>query len=202
MIPDEAIISDYYELRQQLNSYRKDMREVMIHPNYALKFAQPGRLVTVKHQDHDFGWGVIVNFNQRRPSKGQQMDVSPQQSYIVDVLLCISEASATSTGAPSHRDFSQKILPPDKGEKGKMEVVPVLLSCIESISHLRVFLPNDLRSADQRRTVHKTLEETKKRFPDGFALLDPVENMGITDESFKKLLRVSTTGVTLMLVAN
>lgn len=92
------------------------------------------------------------------------------------------------------QDFSQKIVPPEKGELGKMEVVPVLLSCIRSISHIRLFLPNDLRSAKQRHTVRKSLDEVKKRFPDGIALLDPIENMGITDESFKKLLRVGWAG--------
>jgi len=64
-----------------------------------------------------------------------------------------------------------------------------LLSCIESIGHIRIFLPSDLRSSDQRNIVRKSLEEVKKRFPDGIAILDPVENMGITDDSFKKLLR-------------
>jgi len=34
------------------------------------------------------------------------------------------------------------------------------------------------------------LDEIKRRFPDGIAVLDPIENMGISDESFKKLLRV------------
>jgi ATP-dependent RNA helicase DOB1 len=52
-------------------------------------------------------------------------------------------------------------------------------------------LPTDLRSPDQRNNVRKGLEEVKRRFPDGIAILDPVENMGITDEGFKKLLRVS-----------
>lgn len=70
-----------------------------------------------------------------------------------------------------------------------MEVVPVLLSCIDSIGHLRLFLPPDLKSVDQRNGVRKALEEVKKRFPDGIAILDPIENMGITDDSFKKLLR-------------
>jgi ATP-dependent RNA helicase DOB1 len=36
----------------------------------------------------------------------------------------------------------------------------------------------------------KSVKEVKRRFPDGIALLDPVENMGIVDEAFKKLLRV------------
>ena len=38
----------------------------------------------------------------------------------------------------------------------------------------------------------KSVQEVKKRFPAGVALLDPVENMGIVDEAFKKLLRVSS----------
>lgn len=70
-----------------------------------------------------------------------------------------------------------------------MEVVPVLLSCIDSIGHIRIFLPQELRSNEQRNTVRKALEEVKRRFPDGIAILDPIENMGITDDSFKKLLR-------------
>jgi ATP-dependent RNA helicase DOB1 len=73
-----------------------------------------------------------------------------------------------------------------------MEVVPVILNCIESIGHLRVFLPNELKTADQKNSVRKALDEVKKRFPDGIAVLDPIENMNIKDESFKRLLRVST----------
>ncbi len=164
------------------------MREVINHPNYSLKFMQPGRLVKVKYQEQDFGWGVVVNYSQRKPGRGQSADFSPQQSYIVDVLLCVSETAIV--GGPSH-DMPTGILPPGKDDKGKMEVVPVLLSCVDAIGHLRLFLPKDLKSADQRNTVRKSLEEVKKRFPDGIALLDPIENMGITDDSFKKLLRVS-----------
>jgi ATP-dependent RNA helicase DOB1 len=33
------------------------------------------------------------------------------------------------------------------------------------------------------------MEEVKVRFPDGIAVLDPIENMHIEDDSFKKLLR-------------
>lgn len=165
------------------------MRDVINHPNYSLPFMQPGRLVTIKFKDYDFGWGVVVNYSQRRPAKGQKPeDVTPQESYILDVLLCVSDSS--SSGAQSNQDLPQGVVPPAAGEKGKMEVVPVLLSCIDSIASIRVFLPKDLKSADQRNTVRKSVEEVKKRFEDGIAVLDPIENMGITDDSFKKLLRV------------
>lgn len=189
-ISDESTIRDYYELRQQLSSYTKDMRDVINHPNYSLQFMQPGRLVSVKYMDHDFGWGAVVNYNQRRPGRGQRAeDFTPQESYVIDVLLHVSDASPA--GMPNNPNLPPGVTPPAKGQKGRMEVVPVLLSCIESIGHIRLFLPKDLKSADQRNTVRKSLEEVKKRFPDGIAILDPIENMGITDDSFKKLLRVS-----------
>lgn len=73
-----------------------------------------------------------------------------------------------------------------------MEVVPVLLSCLEGIAGIRIFLPKDMKSQDQRNTARKNIDEVKRRFGDGISVLDPIENMGITDESFKNLLRVST----------
>ncbi|RDW60797.1 ATP-dependent RNA helicase DOB1 [Coleophoma cylindrospora] len=186
-IEDEAIIKDYYDLRQQLTSYAKDMRDVINHPNYCLQFMQPGRVVHIKHNDHDFGWGAVVKFTQRRAPKGQVADFPPQQSYILDVLLPISDES--SVGTKTDTDLPSGIRPPGPGEKGKMEVVPLLLSCIEAIGHVRIFLPKELNSIENRTTVRKSLDEVKRRFPDGIATLDPIENMGITDDSFKKLLR-------------
>lgn len=187
-ISDEGIIKEYYDLRKQLDMYGKDMRDVINHPNYSLQFMQPGRLVRIKHAGHDFGWGAVVNFTPRKPARDQKSeDIPPQQSYVLDVLLQVADGS--SNGTRTHQDLPQGVRPVGEGDKGKMEVVPILLSCVESISHVRIFLPSDLKSQDQRNKVSKSLAEVKWRFPDGIAILDPIENMGITDVSFKKLLR-------------
>ena len=187
-IADESMVRDCYDLRQQLKTYTQDMRDVINHPNYSLQFMQSGRLVKVKHQDNDFGWGAVVNFTAVKPGKGQSQEaMRPQESFIIDVLLQVVDSSSK---LPLE---GNNIRPPTEGEKGKMEVVPVLLSAIESIGHIRLYLPSDLKSADQRKNVRKLLEEVKRRFPDGIAVLDPIENMGITDGSFKKLLRVLVT---------
>lgn len=69
VIPDEDNIADYYDLRQQLDILNKDLRDVLNHPTYALPFLQPGRLVRVKHDDLDFGWGVVVNYQKRVGTK-------------------------------------------------------------------------------------------------------------------------------------
>lgn len=187
---DEGTIREYYELRQQLTTYTKDMRKVTNHPNYCLQFMQPGRLIKIKHKEFDFGWGAVVSFAPVKRGKDQKIEEStPQDSYVIDVLLEVADSSFM--GPRDSQALPQGIKPAEEGDKVKMEIVPILLSCVESIGHVRIFLPSDLRLPEQRDTVRKALDEVKRRFPDGIAVLDPIENMGITDASFKKLLRVS-----------
>jgi ATP-dependent RNA helicase DOB1 len=54
-IPDEGIISEYYECRKQLAEFKENMRAVISQPNHCLPFLQPGRLVEIKYMDYNFG---------------------------------------------------------------------------------------------------------------------------------------------------
>ncbi|CAK4033354.1 ATP-dependent RNA helicase mtr4 [Lecanosticta acicola] len=191
IIDNEAEIKEYYDLRQTLTNYANEMKAVITHPQYLLKFLQAGRLVKIKYKDYDFGWGAVVNFMKCRLQKGQkEEDLPPSQSVVVDVLMNVAaEVVPPPPGSKLTEDLPPGIRPPAPGEKGKMEVVPVMNGTIDSVGHLRVFLPNDLRTQDQKNTVRKALEEIARRFPDGIAILDPIENMGINDDGFKKLLR-------------
>ena len=189
-IPDESSIEEYFNLRKQIKLYTADLHMIMTHPNYCLAFLQPGRLVRIKYNDVDYGWGAVVNFTPRQSSRDEKDTISPQMSYVVDVLLEVAES--TFGTFKTDREIPSGMRPPEKGEKSQMQVCPVMLTCLDSISHVRIFLPESLKSADDRSRVNKALEEVKKRFPDGLAVLDPIENMGITDDSFKKLLRVSS----------
>jgi len=69
IIPDEALVSQYYDCRHQLDEMVADFREVITHPTYSLPFLKFGRLVKVKYQKHDFGWGIVINFQKRLPPK-------------------------------------------------------------------------------------------------------------------------------------
>ncbi|KDQ52896.1 hypothetical protein JAAARDRAFT_138149 [Jaapia argillacea MUCL 33604] len=195
IIPDEALVAEYYDYRQQLDQMASDFRDVITHPNYSLPFLQPGRLVKVKHQDMDFGWGVIISYQKRVPPKNRPMpqteEIPPHEQYVLDVLLNCS----TGSMLPKERNSSSTsatpggVLPCPSGQKGDPLVVPVLLSTIDSISHIRIFLPKDLRQSQARETVWKSVLEVQKRFPDGIALLDPVQNMGIKDDKFQMLIK-------------
>lgn len=69
VVPDEELVAQYYEYRQQLDQMSADFREVVHHPSYSLPFLQIGRLVRIKHKDLDFGWGVVINYQKRLPPK-------------------------------------------------------------------------------------------------------------------------------------
>ncbi|KAB8239814.1 rRNA-processing arch domain-containing protein [Aspergillus alliaceus] len=186
-ISDEGTIREYYDLRKQIRQFTDDVQAVISHPNYCVPFFQPGRLIRIKHKDANFGWGVVVNYKQRKAPKNSTEEFAPHQKYVVDVLLRI--ADGPSIGTKSFEDLPSGVRPPKEGENSRMEVVPVTLNCLQSISHIRIFLPKDLNSADSRNGVKKALDEVQKRFPDGIAELDPIENMNIKDDGFKKLLR-------------
>ncbi|KAF6760384.1 rRNA-processing arch domain-containing protein [Ephemerocybe angulata] len=192
VIPDENLVAQYYEYRQQLDRLSADFREVVTHPAYSLPFMRPGRLVKVKHQKLDFGWGVVVNYQKRLAPKnrpGPSVDqLPPHEQYIIDVLLNLAPGSSPVKDKDVVHAAPEGILPCPQGQKGIPQVVPVLLSTIDSISHLRIVLPKDLRPEAARETVWKSVLEVQRRFPQGIALLDPVENMGIKDEKFKELI--------------
>lgn len=203
-IADESTVKDYYQIRQQLSAYTKDMRTVIQHPNYSISYLQPGRLVqiynpkdeneTIAGTGTDFGWGVIVNQTPRRAPKMGEPEYAPQESYVIDVLLPISRSSADFYPTQPVEDAPMPVgLKPfgdDNDDDVKFAIVPCLLTCIKAISQIRLFLPKEgLKSESERETLTKSLMEVKRRFPDGLPVLDPIENMEITDESFKKLLR-------------
>ncbi|KAH6999686.1 rRNA-processing arch domain-containing protein [Ilyonectria destructans] len=198
-IPDESTVKDYYQIRQQLNTYTKDMRAVIQHPNYCLSFLQPGRLVQIFNPKEsvetvgggvDFGWGVIVDHKARRSPKLGEPEHIPQESHIVDVLLPISKLSAEFAPGQPAAEMPPGLKPSaDEGDIIHV-VVPCLLTCVKAISQIRLFLPKEgLKSEQDREQLRKSLSEVKRRFPDGLPILDPLENMEITDDSFKKLLR-------------
>ncbi|CAO3593991.1 unnamed protein product [Absidia cylindrospora] len=185
IIENEDDIKSYYECRQQIDVYAENIREVITHPTYCLPFMQPGRLVHIKHNDADFGWGAVVNYN-RAIDRSKPKDDPNSSYYILDVLLSCSTDSSLSKDAQGRSVGIYPAKPTDAGSS--MIVVPVLLNTIQGISHIRLKLPNDIKGRDGRISVQKSIKEVHKRFGDKLPLLDPVQNMGITDSAFKKLV--------------
>jgi ATP-dependent RNA helicase DOB1 len=117
-------------------------------------------------------------------------DLPPHEQYVLDVLLNCAIGTVLPKDRNSVTATPGGITPCAPGQKGIPLVVPVLLTTIEGISHIRIFLPKDLRQDQARETVWKSVLEVQRRFPDGIALLDPIQNMEIKDDRFKTLVKV------------
>ncbi|XP_078737333.1 LOW QUALITY PROTEIN: exosome RNA helicase MTR4-like [Lampetra fluviatilis] len=180
-VPEEESVCAYFKIRQQLARLARDVEEFVRRPKYCIPFLQPGRMVKVKNEEDDFGWGVVVNFHKKTNTK-IVASAEPEALYVVEALLRCSRESARLP----HTEASK---PPQPGDKGEMQVVPITLGLITALSSVRLYLPKDLRSHDNRQSVIKSIEEVHKRFPDGVPLLDPVDDMGIKDPGLKKLVQ-------------
>lgn len=179
-IPNEESVVTYYKIRQQLAKLGKEIEEYIHKPKYCLPFLQPGRLVKVKNEDDDFGWGVVVNFSKKSTVKANTGEL--ESVYIVEVLLNCSKESVENAATESAK-------PPKLGEKSEMQVVPILLQLCTAVSSVRLYIPKDLRPPDSRQSVLKSIHEVHRRFPDGIPLLDPVDDMGIKDEGLRKVIQ-------------
>lgn len=178
-IPNESNIASYYHIRDQLDSLGKQFRSFITTPIYLTKFLQPGRMVKVqKDNDDEFDWGIIVNFKKQQTDEKNPLKVENQT--IVDILLHVDDTY--------EKNVMPKPCPSNK--QGTVEVVPVLHTLISRISSLRVYYPEDLRPADNRRSVLKTINEVKKRFPDGPPLLNPITDMNIKDANFQNIVEL------------
>lgn len=179
-VPNEDQVSSYYKIRQQLDNLGSDLLTYIQKPQYLLPFLQPGRLVKVKNGKDEFGWTVVVNIQKKSDQSKSTQDSGPV--YIAEVLANLTIASARSKD-------SANIKPCPSGEKGEMQVIPVLSHLIQQISAVRLYIPQDLRPLDNRQSVGKSIQEVEKRFADGLPLIDPIEDMGIKEKGLKDCVK-------------
>ena len=103
-------------------------------------------------------------------------------TYVIDVLLHVTKETAKSK-------IASELCAVPEGEKGEMVIVPLLLHLVQQISSVRLFIPSDLRPADNRYSVLKSIGEVRKRFKNEVPLLDPIKDMKIGDKQFKELIQ-------------
>ena len=181
-ISNEEEVSSYHRLREQLHELGKQFQTWLVKPQFAVPFMQPGRLVSIKHGEKDFGLGVIVNFKKITPKESKSSNpLENENNYVIDVLLHVTSDTAKSK-SPSE-------LMPALTSKGEMIVVPIFLNLIQQISSVRIFIPQDLRPKDNRMAVLKSIQQVKARFGADLPLLDPVKDMKITDKAFKEVTK-------------
>ncbi|KAL5539944.1 hypothetical protein UlMin_037217 [Ulmus minor] len=193
IIEEEDSLKNYYNLLQQYNSLKKDIHDIVLSPKYCLPFLQSGRLVSIHcTQSNDcpsfsikdqVTWGVVVNFQKVKTASEDDANRKPEDSnYKVDVVTrCVVQRDGVGKK-------TVKLVP--LKEHGEPVVVSLSLSQINSISSLRVHIPNDLLPLEARENTMKKVSEILSRFGEkGVPILDPEDEMNIKSSSYQKAVR-------------
>lgn len=63
-IPQEELLSEYYKLRKMYDEYSDRIRVIIFEPQNIISYLNLGRLAKVKFEGNDFGWGMIIRYEE------------------------------------------------------------------------------------------------------------------------------------------
>ncbi|KYR02109.1 DEAD/DEAH box helicase [Tieghemostelium lacteum] len=189
-IPNESAVEDYVKVKNQLLKLKEAMRDFINQPSYVQPYLTPGRIVKVREDQNDWGYGVVLNFYKRAlknsgnsittANQSQQNSISDKGLEIVaDVLLCSEAGSAVPKPCPP-------------GHQGEPSIIPVSIKLFDGVTPICLNIKRDQNPGQEfKNHLLKTLKETESRFKKdgGVPLIDPIEDMSIKDSNFKKLVK-------------
>lgn len=202
------LAAQYYQMDQQLLVTRQNIAKIVRKPDYILKFLQtPGRFLDISIDGDKYSWGVLVSCKKKQGigsagEAGRLAALSGGSEYTLDILLsCVDRHFDQSDKRGQDEDVddlgllwrgsSRDCRPATKDDPKKiitMRVFTLGLENIERLSAVRIFIPQDLTIPEARKKVAMSMNEVRRRFPEGIPLLDPVSDLGIKDETFQTLL--------------
>lgn len=190
VVEDEFRVKEYYDLKQQLQGYEDDSRQVISHPGHILPFLQPGRVVHVKIGNFDYGWGMVATFDKRANKNPSSRIYTDHEAYVVTVFVSsMFVDSPVNLIKLSNPDMPEGIRPARGEEKSRAEYIPITLDSIREISSVRLKMPDDYKSSAAKRSLVRTLKDLPKKLKDGIPLMNPVDAMKIDDQDFLILLK-------------
>ena len=173
-VKDEEKVAEYYHISKQLTKLDQEIRQIISQPSVCGPFLNPGRLILISDAQHKWDWGAIVSY------KKSTEEETPT------LLVLLSCDPSVARNLPS--------VPASSIPQGEMRIRPVQLAMIQSFSSLRIMVPDDLRAPNSRQAVGKSIQEVKRRFPNGLPVLDQIHDMQLNTTDFvEKMKLVETT---------
>lgn len=202
---DVEVVSQYCQMDQQLAKTRKQITKRMREPEYIVKFLNPGRFVYISiGDDNNFGWGVLVS-HRRRKQRARMENGTMTSKHGLDVILpCVDrhlDSSSSESKTKSEDAENAQLLwsgnvrdcrPVTHGDDPSVvshRIFTLSLDSVERVSAILVTIPSDCKTIEARGKVAELLRQAKNRFNGDYQLLDPVQDLGIKDDSFQELIR-------------
>lgn len=207
-------VDEYYQLNQQLLITENKMLKISRKPQYIVPFIQnAGRMLECVIDGENYGWGVLVSYKKKTGgsagSAGKMAREAPGPEHTVDVLLpCVDRHfdDEKASDQANEEDISnvgllwrgnshhcRAVKPNDDDKIISHRVFTIDIGDIKDISAVRLQISKDMHTENARRNTARSVKEVKRRFPEGLPVLDPVKDMGIKSDDFKKMLERSVT---------
>jgi ATP-dependent RNA helicase DOB1 len=193
-IPDEADMLRYYQLKNYLEQLKQSLKEFILLPRYVTPFLHPGRMIKMKENGRDFGWGVLL----------RAKNLTTSRDVVLDVLYWMVRAPKTasadakggSSGSAVRSETEYEILPATATTpRAQLAMVPFAISAIDEISQIRILVQQELQRVDNLKSTWRSLEQILERAksPNNIPLLDPIRDMKISDLGFDRIVSKITT---------
>jgi ATP-dependent RNA helicase DOB1 len=194
---ENELVSQFYQMDQQLVVTRNKITKAMQNPEHILRFLQPGRVINVAVEEEQYGWGVLISYSKKQGA------ASNDPEYLLDIMLnCVDRHFDGSEKKGKDEDVensgllwrgTKRTCRPSTGHDEKKmvswRIFTVGLESVERLSALRLSMPQDCTKPEARNKVGLFLKAAAKKFDGNIPLLDPVSDLGIKDESFQTLLK-------------
>lgn len=205
---EAELVSQYYNMDQQLVLTQRKITKILQKPEYILKYLQPGRLINVTIDGEIYGWGVLVSYKKKQGTgsggdAGRLASLAGGPEYSLDIILaCVDrhfdagDAKGKDEDAENSRllwrGTGRSCRPAGDDDDKKLvswRIFTVGLDNVERLSAIKLVMPQDCTTPEARNRVGLLLKTAMNRFTDGLQLLDPVTDLGIKDDEFQTLLK-------------
>jgi len=211
---DEELAGEYFRMERQLDASRRGMMRIVRKPDNILPFVQKaGRLLDVTIDGENYGWGCLISYRRRAGmdtagSAGKAAREISEPQHTLEVLLpCVDrhfderdgkalddkerEEDASNQGLlwRGTAKHCRPVLPiTDDPKLSSMRQFTITFDDVDRISAVRIHVGQQNKSPESRAAVMHSVKEVQKRFPAGVPLLDPVRDLKIQSDDFRKLL--------------
>ena len=206
------LAKEYYQMDQQLLLTRQRISKIVCRPKHVLRFLSPGRLLDIRIEGEDYGWGALVSCKKKPGTDtagdaGRLASLAGGSGYTLDVSLnCVDRHFDDDDGKGNEEDAeyagllwsgtNRNCRPAREDDAAKvvsMRVFTVELDNIERLSAVKLVIPQDHTTPGSRRKIASSILEVKRRLDGVIPVLNPISDLGIKDEELSTLLNRAET---------
>ncbi|CAG9333711.1 unnamed protein product [Blepharisma stoltei] len=171
----ENEMEEYDNIEVAKQSFKKTIKKYIQNPEVIARFMNPGRIVyIIDHKGIEWGWGVITCCTKKRVDKKKLKDLEEevQVKFIIDVAIYVLM-----------KDVPLPLLDMNSDE-GEAYSMRFQLDSIDKVSQLRLYIKPDLKSKEFLPGTVSDLRKAYKQLNGNIPLLDPINDLKISDPDF------------------